>query len=489
MEVQLLEKDEFNADELKVMFGENAKYKIKGLQVVKKSTRTDSHSTFERRATCSRTSIMWYRSKIINGKVLLAAIVLVTLRYSFVYMNKSLRVLVTSASVTSIQDFTNISVSNLTVDTKPDEEIKHMKDKLSQTYGHNERQDSIKYILVFAYMHTGSTYMGNLLRQHKGSFYHFEPLRDLQRRTLNKDERKIITFLNGTSFKLSGEGYHVTSSYLLHNIFQCEFENIDVSTLTVRYAVNTVYHNDDLGDFSGCTYAHTNSSELVRKNFLGVRKEFVDLNVAARHVKPCVTELTSQCKKSNIRTIKVIRMSKETAELMLKAEPNLRIIHLFRDPRAMLDSNLRKNEMNVKNPSVFRKRAIDMCNTMLKDFQLMETLKSKYPEKILTVRYEDMSSYPMETSELIHNFVDLPFNKRVENFVLAESVKPKKNSTHMSIKWRTHIQQEHLNVVEKNCDELFKTLGYLPLSNIRDVRNLNIEDHVPHNDWQNMNPS
>jgi len=50
-------------------------------------------------------------------------------------------------------------------------------------------------ILIVAYMHTGSTYLGSVLHNHPGVYYEFEPLRSLEASYMNE---KPLVFLSGT---------------------------------------------------------------------------------------------------------------------------------------------------------------------------------------------------------------------------------------------------------------------------------------------------
>jgi len=50
-------------------------------------------------------------------------------------------------------------------------------------------------VIILAYMHTGSTHLGEVLHKYTGSFYEYEPLRFLQKTTR---AGQAIRFLNGT---------------------------------------------------------------------------------------------------------------------------------------------------------------------------------------------------------------------------------------------------------------------------------------------------
>ena len=66
-------------------------------------------------------------------------------------------------------------------------------------------------------------------------------------------------------------------------------------------------------------------------------------------------------------------------EILLNAFPDIKIIHLTRDPCAMLDSQVRKNDMRAREFDRFVYTTANMCSKMWRDLQLCHVLKNAYP--------------------------------------------------------------------------------------------------------------
>lgn len=59
----------------------------------------------------------------------------------------------------------------------------------------SHRKD-LRIVIILAYMHTGSTYTAQMIKNHPGTFYEFEPLRNLQKSSRKKH---TIEYLNGAT--------------------------------------------------------------------------------------------------------------------------------------------------------------------------------------------------------------------------------------------------------------------------------------------------
>ena len=56
-------------------------------------------------------------------------------------------------------------------------------------------QPKVKVIIILAYMHTGSTFLGSILQQIPGAYYEYETLRSLQYDSRN---RVTVVYMNGS---------------------------------------------------------------------------------------------------------------------------------------------------------------------------------------------------------------------------------------------------------------------------------------------------
>ena len=59
----------------------------------------------------------------------------------------------------------------------------------------NQSRPRVKIIIILAYMHTGSTFLGSILQQIPGIYYEYETLRSLQQDSRN---RNTVVYMNGS---------------------------------------------------------------------------------------------------------------------------------------------------------------------------------------------------------------------------------------------------------------------------------------------------
>ena len=62
------------------------------------------------------------------------------------------------------------------------------------------------------------------------------------------------------------------------------------------------------------------------------------MQIVREKAKPCEQMLGEFCKKADFRATKTVRATMDVVETLLERNPNLRVIHLIRDPRAVMVS-------------------------------------------------------------------------------------------------------------------------------------------------------
>lgn len=265
------------------------------------------------------------------------------------------------------------------------------------------------------------------------------------------------------------EHFQGMATEIFKSILTCKFEDLDVKTLA-KVSSNIL---------------ETKKIPLVCKDVPLLKKSrntsYADIDVTpslVKALKHCLPTLTSICSKASLIAIKSIRMNATIGQNTLDMFENAKIIHLLRDPRSMLDSNVRRNEMGVRNVTVFEKRAKMMCDAMLRDVRYSDKLKQSYPGRISTVRYEDMTKDPVGVAKDMFKFFDVPFTDIIKERVGSISVDNKNNSTIRATVWRSHISQEHLDLVNQHCGELYKDMRYPEFKTLSEVKNLSNPDVI-----------
>lgn len=139
---------------------------------------------------------------------------------------------------------------------------------------------------------------------------------------------------------------------------------------------------------------------------------------------------------------KPIRGEKTPANLyhvpeLLEWFPNARILHTFRDPRAVYISNKRKYEQRAL-PTLSRlaRRAklffelyasLDVVLAWLRAIRLHREYQQKYPKQYYLSKFEDLILEPRASLEKICHFIDVPFAQcMLDQLVLNSSFMPKR---------------------------------------------------------------
>lgn len=191
-------------------------------------------------------------------------------------------------------------------------------------------------------------------------------------------------------------------------------------------------------------------------------------------IEKCLPRLIEKCGNASLRSIKFIRMSMEVAGQLLKIFPDIKIIHLTRDPRAMLDSQVRKNDMGSRYFDSFVQNTNAMCMRMKHDLDLLHTLKKYHPLAFYSMQYENFVQSPITATGKLLDFLGLTFTDKMKNYVASKTILAEKNSTERAAVWRHHISAQHLKVLDANCDQVYTDLGYIKYPSILHIRNLSM---------------
>lgn len=249
----------------------------------------------------------------------------------------------------------------------------------------------------------------------------------------------------------------------------CSHSQLDIGTLTKIYSGAESRGNRDWRLYIHC---------LAKDRAFEFRSDsrFVKDTV----VQKCLPLLYEKCQPAKIRVMKFIRLTLTAAFSVAKRLDNVRIIHLVRDPRAMLDSNLRKKEMNVGRIQGFEDRAKMMCQKIRKDSELVDIIKTEYPGLLFSLRYEDFVDDPLGSAKELFDSIGENFLASDKEFVKSRSIEAARNSTIRAAVWRSHIPFKHLQIMDKHCKDVYEKFGYVQLTSVN-VRNAEVISHVPRN--------
>ncbi|GFR70241.1 carbohydrate sulfotransferase 3-like [Elysia marginata] len=220
----------------------------------------------------------------------------------------------------------------------------------------------------------------------------------------------------------------------------CRLHDLDLSTLgqfTMGLAARTV-------DLKFCAQAGSQVNDLFT-------------------VRQCCNNASSMCRKSSTVVAKVIRLSMQQAQSMMEEDENVKLIHLFRDPRGMSVSQVYRRFY----PWEFNREVGNFCSRIWQDLQQHAKLAQEFPFRTLLVRYEDIVLEPIKTMQQIYDYIGIHFGPLLQKQTLRMS--EDKRRPHL---WRTKIEAEQAAVVERHCAPLFHVMGYREFPNNASVKDL-----------------
>ncbi|KAL5020986.1 hypothetical protein ScPMuIL_000141 [Solemya velum] len=318
----------------------------------------------------------------------------------------------------------------------------------------HSQSDVPTLLLILTYMRSGSSFLGDIFREGQNTFYVYEPLHGLKTAL---GHNKTVTFLNETVLNnLTHEhnAYRVIKDWLT-----CDLEQLDTATLGDVFLRRT----QSVSEFQKC-------KGLTRESF----------NITKRY-KTCIPYLKKICNQNKFRVIKTIRTNMATAKSLMDCLPNLKIIHLIRDPRAVQNSRLRVGAFKFK-------KALNMtrhlCTAISNDLPIGQQINSAYKGRYMILRYEDLASKPIDMSRKLYNFLGNKFTYSLEKFIFNITLagnedgcnicSMRKNSREHIDSWRNFFPLGTVQMIDEECKSFYDTMGYLPVTDREMQENISL---------------
>ncbi|KAK1123609.1 hypothetical protein K0M31_008310 [Melipona bicolor] len=271
---------------------------------------------------------------------------------------------------------------------------------------------------------SGSTFFGDVINAHPANFYHYEPLLDFG-----------IVQIRGPP--LADEALRN-----LEALLKCDFSNLD------RYL--------DYGKTHPWVFNH--NTHLWKQCQI--------------HKKICWDPrfVSKFCKLFPFQSMKIVRLRLRAAEKLLEQEDlGMRLVLLIRDPRGILQSRKHREWCPTKpdcsDPAL-------VCADMVSDFSAAVRLIKKYPRTFRVIRYEDLSVDPYRHVRELYNFYGLDFHVNVKKFLDTHTKNDVggvsstfRNSKVAPFHWRTDLDFEEVDEIQRVCAAAMRLWGYVMASN------------------------
>lgn len=177
----------------------------------------------------------------------------------------------------------------------------------------------------------------------------------------------------------------------------------------------------------------------------------------------CLKDLTHTCKNSAIKAIKTIRLETKLADALLEIIPDLKVIYLVRDPRAVMQSRIR---LNMAFPENLKTESSDLCNRISSDLKDIKLSENK--NRIHMVQFENMAKNPTSTAKEMFRQMNIDITAEVIRWIEENSVgngnsgpySTSRDASKTIYKWVAEIDREAAKTIDKICFGLFDIFGY-----------------------------
>ena len=230
-------------------------------------------------------------------------------------------------------------------------------------------------------------------------------------------------------------------------IFNCSFDRIDMNTLndwTMKMGFKT-------SQFIKCVKLHSRKSSWKDA-----------------HLR-CLPGLQNDCVKSRYRMVKTIRLPVRSMESALSAYPSLQIVHLLRDPRAIMNSRF----LIGYSWETVKWKARSLCFQMFKDIEDADRLNLMFPHRIHRIKYETLASDPIITSKHLYRTLGMEFSEVVQKYINAIThdkvhddcvvCSRRANSTKHIDEWKIKIPSRIIRHIDRVCKTVYEKLNYFPV--------------------------
>ena len=182
--------------------------------------------------------------------------------------------------------------------------------------------------------------------------------------------------------------------------------------------------------------------------------------------------VNSLCRKYSTVLIKFVRFKLSLGEALLAREdfPDLHIVLLTRDPRAVMGSRWNKRKTSWCTGRECLSAKI-YCEDLHDDLLAARRLQSKYPDRVHIVRYENMALQPLNESKSLLQKLGVDFTEEIESYITAHTNKnifsnvgTVRVSRERAEAWKTEVSWADINKIQNECKPYMATLGYTPVS-------------------------
>ena len=157
---------------------------------------------------------------------------------------------------------------------------------------------------------------------------------------------------------------------------------------------------------------------------------------------------------------------------------NLQVIHLLRDPRGILTSQVKLQKSTWKEIGLTSKRH---CERVWSDLNSTIYLNEYFPDRVRILLYENLAENPVPIAERLYEFVGVTFGNNIRRYIVQLTLEGRRdstsygivrsNSTKTAYSWRDQINFTDMKTIDRNCEKTYEFLGYQVMASDHAVKN------------------
>ncbi|KAJ8687573.1 hypothetical protein QAD02_023367 [Eretmocerus hayati] len=286
--------------------------------------------------------------------------------------------------------------------------------------------------VVLTTWRSGSTFLGDILTAHPANFYHYEPLLHFGIVQIREPPESDDALDN------------------LDSMFRCDYSTLERYLSFGKNSHPWVFNHN----------THLWKQCQVHKDICWDHR-FV----------------TKFCKLFPFQSMKIVRLRLRPFERFLaQNELGIKVVLLIRDPRGVLQSRKHRDwcptEPDCFDPSI-------LCSDMVSDYDAAVLFSKLYPDNFRVMRYEDLSMDPQGHTKRLFDFYGLYFHEEVQRFLdthtktdIGGLSSTFRNSKAAPFHWRSELDFEEVEDIQRECRLAMKLWGYAPAQNASHLREL-----------------
>ena len=165
--------------------------------------------------------------------------------------------------------------------------------------------------------------------------------------------------------------------------------------------------------------------------------------------------MTRRCLHSSIRIAGVSQISLRAAARLLAELPEVKVIHVVRDPREIIGTRNRTRHYYV---TTFFDDVKRTCLEMVQDIDAYYDVIDYHPGRIVQLRVEDFVRDPIAVARAVYRFLGLTLDDDVISRLLTW--RRQINATELIQKWRPLFNKYEIQSLKEKCGQAITILRY-----------------------------